>query len=69
MEQMVVTIKDGNVIIEVEGAKGTRCLQLTQAIEKPIGKVKNRLLKKDFCINGRIEQTLCLKQFNNDKSL
>ncbi len=52
---MVVTIKDGNVIIEVEGAKGTRCLGLTQTIENLIGQVDDRFLKNDSYRGIKIE--------------
>jgi len=69
MEQMVVTIKDGKVVIEVEGAKGARCLQLTQAIEKLIGEVDNRHLNNDFYKDMKIEQSICLKQCNFEKPL
>lgn len=66
MEQLIVTIKNGKVEIEVKGAKGTRCLQLTQAIENLIGKVDNRSLKNDLCGNTKIEQRIHLKQFDNE---
>jgi len=67
MEQMVVTIKNGNVIIEVEGAKGARCVELTQAIEKLIGEVDNRQLMNDFYKDTKIEQSIHLKQCNIEK--
>jgi len=69
MEQMVITIKDGSIRVEVEGVKGVRCVQMTQAIEKLIGGVEGRLLKKDFYINTKIKQNIYLKQFNKDESL
>ena len=69
MEQMVITIKDGSIKVEVEGVKGIRCVELTQSIEKLIGEVESRLLKKDFYINTKIKQNLYLKQFNKDESL
>ncbi len=69
MEQMIVTIKNGSVEIEIEGVKGVRCVQLTQIIEKLMGEVEGRLLKKDFYINKKIKQNLYLKQFNKDRSL
>jgi len=53
MEQMIVTIKNGSVEIEIEGDGGARCVELTQAIEKLIGEVETRLLKKDFYINKK----------------
>ncbi len=57
---MVVNIKNGSVEIEVEGAKGARCLDLTQAIEKLIGKVDDRFLKNDFYRSAKIEQKIHL---------
>ena len=48
MEELIVTIKDGNIQVEVEGAKGARCLELTQAIETLLGKINRRDLKNDF---------------------
>ena len=48
MEQMVVTIKDERVKLEIEAAKGTHCVELTQAIEKLIGDTDQRLFKNDF---------------------
>jgi hypothetical protein len=66
MEQLIVTIKNGKVEIEVEGAKGTRCLQLTHAIENVIGKVDDRFLKNDFYKDTKIEQGIHLKQFDHE---
>lgn len=68
MEQMVITIKEGSIEVEVEGVKGICCVELTQAIEKLIGDVESRLFKKDFYISKKIKQNLYLKQFNKDKS-
>jgi hypothetical protein len=61
MEQLIVTIKSGKVEIEVKGAKGMRCLQLTQAIENLLGKVDARSLKRDFYSSTKIEQINNLK--------
>ncbi len=60
MEQMIVTIKDGSVKVEVEGAKGSRCLELTQAIERLIGEVETQMVKKDFYINPKTKQIFTL---------
>jgi len=67
MEQMIVTIKNGNVEIEVEGVKGVRCVELKQAIEKLIGKVGDRCLKNDFYRSTKIEQSIHPKQFKSEK--
>jgi len=67
MEQLIVTIKNGKVEIEVKGAKGMRCLQLTRAIENLIGKVDDRLLKDECYRNTNIEQNIHLEHFNSEK--
>ena len=69
MEQMIITIMNGNVELKVEGVKGIRCVEMTQAIEKLIGEVESQLFKKDFYINTKMKQNLYLKQFNKDRSL
>lgn len=66
MEQLIITIKNGKVEIEVEGAKGMRCLQLTQAIEKLIGEVDDRFLKNDFYRSLKTEQSIHIKRFENE---
>jgi hypothetical protein len=58
MEQLIVTIKNGKVEIEVKGAKGMRCLQLTQAIETLLGKVDEQFLKNNFYKDTKIEQSI-----------
>lgn len=52
--------------IEVEGVKGSRCVELTQAIENLIGKVGNRFLKNDFYRSTKTEQSIHLKRFENE---
>ena len=64
---MIVTIKDGSVGVEIEGVKGSRCVGLSQAIEKLIGKVDNRFFKGDFYRGTKIEHTIYLKQFKSKK--
>lgn len=68
MEQMIITIKNGKVKIEMEGTKGARCLELTQAIEKLLGGIEDRFLKNDFYGSTEIKQSIHLKQLKN-KSL
>lgn len=46
--------RNGNVEKEVEGVKGTHCLELTQAIEQQIGIFEQKLLKNDFYRKGEI---------------
>jgi hypothetical protein len=67
MEHMIVTIKDGSVEIEIEGVNGARCVGLSQAIEKLIGKEDNRFLKGDFYRDTKIEHTIYLKQSKSEK--
>ena len=67
MEEMIVTIKNGNVEIEIEGARGARCVELTQAIEKQIGKVGGRFFKNDFYRTTKIEQGIYPKLFKIEK--
>lgn len=67
MEQLIVMIKNGSVEIEVKGARGTRCLGLTQAIENLIGKVDARLLKDEYCRTTNIEQGNFLNHFKNEE--
>ena len=63
MEQIIITIKDGSINVEVEGVKGARCVELTQAIEKLIGKVGDRCFKNDFYRSTKIEQSIHLGEF------
>ncbi len=67
MEQMIVTIKNGSVEIEIEGARGARCVELTDAIEKRIGKVDDRFLKNDFYMSTKMEQNIYPKLFKREK--
>ena len=61
MEQMIVNIKNGSVEIEIEGARGARCVELTQAIEKLIGEVETRFLKQEFYQNTKVNQDVSVK--------
>jgi hypothetical protein len=61
MEQLVIHITDGKVEIEVQGAKGTRCVGLTQAIEQLIGVVRNRSVKQDFYGTTEIKHQVGIK--------
>ena len=61
MEELIVTIKEGNIQVEVEGVKGGRCLELTQAIEELMGKNISRHLKNDFYGLVKLVQTVGLK--------
>lgn len=60
MEEMVITIKDGKIEIEVVGVRGTRCLELTQVVEQMIGKIGRRLLKQDYYRTAEIKQKVKL---------
>ncbi len=58
MEQLIITIKGQTVVVEVNGVKGSRCLQLTQALEQLIGQTDSRLLKKNFHSQSQIAHTI-----------
>ena len=61
MEEIMVTIQEGNVKVEVEGVKGVRCLELTQAIEKLLGENISRHLKDDFYGQIEVKRGISLK--------
>ena len=49
MKKIIVDIyEDGKVMIESEGVKGPACTQNTNWLEKALGKVKQRILKKQY---------------------
>jgi hypothetical protein len=62
MEEIMVTIQEGNVKVEVEGVKGVRCLELTQAIEKLLGENISRHLKDDFYGQIEVKRGVFLRQ-------
>jgi len=62
MEEIMVTIQEGNVKVEVEGVKGVRCLELTQAIEKLLGENISRHLKEDFYGQIEVKRGVFLRQ-------
>ena len=64
MEQLVLAIKGGHVLVEVQGAKGTRCLELTQAIENLLGKISSRNLKEDFYRKVEVKQRISLNHIS-----
>jgi hypothetical protein len=67
MEELVVTIQEGDVKVEVEGVKGSRCLELTQAIEILLGETSSRQLKDDFYGQANVKQSSTLKHiFKNN---
>jgi hypothetical protein len=61
MEELVVTIQEGDVKVEVEGVKGSRCLELTQAIEILLGETIGRQLKDNFYGQAKLKQGLDIK--------
>ena len=61
MEELIVTIKDGSIQVEVAGVKGARCLELTQAIETLLGEINGRQLKDDFYSQIAIKPGISLK--------
>ncbi|MDH4220682.1 MAG: DUF2997 domain-containing protein [Candidatus Aminicenantes bacterium] len=61
MEEIIVTIQGGDVKVEVEGIKGARCLELTQAIEILLGEINGRQLKDDFYGQIEVKRRIYLK--------
>jgi len=61
MEELIVTIKEGDIQVEVEGVKGARCLELTQALETLLGKINRRDLKNDFYGQIEVKRGISLK--------
>ena len=61
MEELIITIKEGDIQVEVDGVKGTRCLELTQAIEKLLGEKISRQLKNGFYSQVKLKPTIVLK--------
>ena len=60
MEEVVITIKDGKIEMEVAGVRGTRCIELTQAVERMLGNMCRRLLKQDFYRAAEVKQKVKL---------
>lgn len=53
--------KDGqNVKVEVKGAEGKICTELTKAIEEAAGKVTKRVLKSEYHKEIEVAQTVKL---------
>ena len=63
MEQLTITIKSGRVEVEVEGVRGSRCLQLTQALEELFGQIESRSLKKELYIAHTVGRNICIERF------
>ncbi|MDH4264704.1 MAG: DUF2997 domain-containing protein [Deltaproteobacteria bacterium] len=61
MEELIVTIKDGNIQVEVEGIRGASCVELTQAIEILLGEINGRQLKDDFYGQIEVKRGISLK--------
>ena len=61
MEELIVTIKGGDIQVEVEGVKGAHCLELTQAIETLLGEINGRQLKDDFYARIAVKSGISLK--------
>lgn len=61
MEQLSITIQDGKIEMEVDGARGIKCIELTQVLEPLIGTKGRRLLKQDFYRNTEMKQKVWIK--------
>jgi len=60
MKKMIITIhKDGTQKIEVEGALGDACVELTEALEKRLGQqVGERTLKPEYEMQEELESEI-----------
>jgi hypothetical protein len=58
VKQITVTIKNGKVEMEVGGVKGGRCVELTEAVERMLGRVDSRVLKQDYYRPAEIRQKI-----------
>lgn len=59
MPEIEVTIdENGNVKMEVKGAKSETCRKLTQELEKGLGTVKERKLKPEFYEREKRDENL-----------
>ena len=65
MEELIVTIQEGDIQVEVQGVKGARCLELTQAIENLLGKISRREFKNDFYGQAKLKQKISIEAINN----
>jgi hypothetical protein len=61
MEELIVTIQEGEVQVEVQGVRGVRCLELTQAIESLLGKISSRKLKNDFYGQAKLKHKIAIR--------
>jgi ABC-type uncharacterized transport system ATPase subunit len=64
MEQLSITIKEGKIEMEVDGVKGSGCLELTQLIEQLMGETENRILKNDFYNRTQMKHRIGIHQKN-----
>lgn len=51
-ELEIVIAEDGEVRVEVIGAKGGQCLTITKALEDALGEVQERRMKSEFYDGG-----------------
>ena len=65
MEELIITIQKGEVEVEVEGVKGARCLELTQAMESLLGKIGSRRLENEFYGQAKLKQTIINRIVSN----
>lgn len=47
-EQILITIEDGNVTVEVKGVAGKKCVALTKELEEALGTVSERTFKREY---------------------
>lgn len=64
MEQLLITIREGKIEMEVDGAKGPHCLELTQFVEQLMGGTEKRTLKNDFYNRTQMKHRIGIQQKN-----
>jgi hypothetical protein len=58
-EEIIITIdKQGDTTLEVRGAKGKRCISLTEFMERELGQVKDRKRKTEYYQSEQVVGTI-----------
>ena len=57
-EIQIIVTKDGTVSLEVVGAVGAGCLDLTRALEEALGEVESRSCKVEFYEQAEVGEGL-----------
>jgi hypothetical protein len=55
MKKMIFTLsRDGTSTVDVEGAVGDECLELTKAFEEELGELTTRTFNESYSEEGRV---------------